>query len=447
MTKTPHSIVEQPDERGSALIGVLLLLMMMSALAAALAVSGTTETLISGNQRAGAQAEAAAEAGLNHAVELATTYIFEWKSNGFASASFAIDGLLLGPDGMSGTVDLDADNGSFGTRAGITAAQQIPAFPARLTVAAGIIAQYDARIMDDDLAPGENGVSPFDDLNETLIVRATGYGPNNTTVTLEAVISPADMGALIVDGDLDITGSVDVSGLEGDVHANGDLDIGGSTSISGDVTASGELTGYAGTEGVPDRELPEIHASDYRQYADFILQSDGTITDLAGVLVPTPADFSEWSFDSTGGPDGIPEWSLSSGAPPPTGTYYVRGAVKVTGNPVAQLTLIAEGSIDISGSPDFTADTTELLFVTDGDLEISGGLDALDPLNVGGQILVHEQIKLSGNPALTGQFIVENATSVSTLVTTNEISGHVEIIYNGGLGGGTFTVSGWREVR
>ncbi len=75
MTDTHSSIVEQPTERGSALILVLFVLMMMSALTAALTVSGQTETLISRNQRSGAQAQAAAEAGLNHAVELATTYI------------------------------------------------------------------------------------------------------------------------------------------------------------------------------------------------------------------------------------------------------------------------------------------------------------------------------------------------------------------------------------
>ena len=60
---------------------------------------------------------------------------------------------------------------------------------------------------------------------------------------------------------------------------------------------------------------------------------------------------------------------------------------------------------------------------------------------------MHEQIKFSGNPYLFGQVIVENATSVSDLVTVNELSGHVEIVYNGGLGTGTYAVSGWREVR
>lgn len=449
MTNTHHSIVDQPDERGSALIGVLLLLMMMSALAAALAVSGQTETFISRNGRAGAEAHAAAEAGLNHAVELATRYIFEWKANGFGSTEQAVDALLVGPDMVSGTVATNADNGSLGwgpARPGITAAEDIP-LGTQLTIAAGINARYTAWVMDDDAtAPDEGASGLLTDANERLIIVAEGYGPDNSRVRLEAVISPTEMGALITNGDLEITGSVDVSGAEGDVHANGDLDVGGSTTVSGTVTASGEYTGsLAGTEGVPEIEIPEVHASDYLQYADFILTSDGRKTNLAGGLIcNAPCD--NWTFDANGGPDGNPEWSIGSGAPT-TGTYYVEGAVKVTGSPAAQLTLIAEGSIDISGSPDFTADTIELLFVTDGDLEISGGLDIADPLNVGGQILVHEQIKLSGNPYLFGQIIVENAPSVSGLVTLNEISGNVDIHYNGGLGGSTYSVTGWREIR
>src|SRR5688500_6632957 len=116
MTNTQHAIVGHQDERGSAIIGVLLLLMMMSALVAALGVSGQTETLISRNQHSGAQAHAAAEAGLNHAVEVASTYIFEWRTNNFGSVDAAIDALLVGPDLASGTEDLDADNMSLGER-------------------------------------------------------------------------------------------------------------------------------------------------------------------------------------------------------------------------------------------------------------------------------------------------------------------------------------------
>ena len=96
--------------------------MLMSALAAALAVSGRTETLIARNQRSGVQAQAAAEAGLNHAVELVIPYLSAYSSNGFASPDAAVDALLLGPDGNADT----ADDGSLEERDGILAAAAIP---------------------------------------------------------------------------------------------------------------------------------------------------------------------------------------------------------------------------------------------------------------------------------------------------------------------------------
>jgi putative transposase len=144
------------------------------------------------------------------------------------------------------------------------------------------------------------------------------------------------------------------------------------------------------------------------------------------------------------------EWSLGGGQAT-DGTCYVEGPVSIGGSPgsngsPALLTIIAAGSIDISGSPDIGADTPELLFVTDGDLEISGGL-AADTLTLAGQILVHEQVKLSGNPALGGQLLIEDATSVDDLVTVNEIGGSVVITYDGGRGIGSFGVAGWRNVQ
>ena len=78
--------VEQPGEHGAVLIAVLVILMMLSALSAALLINGRTGALIAYNERAGAQAGAAAEAALNHAVELVTTFIAERNANGFANA-------------------------------------------------------------------------------------------------------------------------------------------------------------------------------------------------------------------------------------------------------------------------------------------------------------------------------------------------------------------------
>jgi hypothetical protein len=443
MTPTPSALITRRDELGSAQIMVLLLLMMMSALAAALTIGGQTETFIARNQRSGAQAHAAAEAGLNHAVELATAYLFDWSPNGFASPGAAVDALLVGPDGLSGTVGTNADNGSLGARAGIDAAEDIP-IGTRLTITAGIDASYEAIVMDDENAPDEDG-NPLVDANGSLIVRATGYAQDHSEVTLEATLGSIQLGALVVDGDLNIAGSVHVSGTAGGVHANGDLDIGGSADLSGVATASGTYSGSApGAGGVPTVEVPEVDPSDYRHLADFILTDDGRMTNLAGTVLCDALPCNNWSFSSG-------RWSFGS-SKPPDGTYYVEGSVRITGkaggakDPVS-VTVIAEGSINISGNFDIAADTPELLLVAGGDLEISGGLYLGDPLTATAQVLVHEQIKFSGNPSLAGQVIVENAPSVSTLVTANELSGNVNIIYNGGLTTGIYSVTGWREVR
>ena len=450
MNTVHDKIVERPGERGSALLGVLMLLLLMSALTAALGVNGQTETLLSRNQRAATQATVAAKAGLNHAVELATTYINQWEANGLADVDAAKTALLLGPDGLSGTVATDWDNGSLGTRTGITLLEELP-IGTRLTITGGINGEYEAFIMGDDATvPDEPTGDLYADENSTLIVRAIGYAQDSTKVVLEALIAPLELGAVVVNGGLDISGSVSIEGSAGSVHANGDLLInGGSASMTGTVTASGTYTGSpSGTGGTPELTVLAVSASDYLDDADFILTSTGTMTDPGGTLLCTASggmggDCNEWDFDS-----GTGVWSLDSNSEPPDGTYYVEGAVEITGSPgggkggPAVLSIIAEGSIDISGNPEITADATDLLFVTDGDLEISGNLET-----DGGQMLVHEQVKLSGTPEITGQLLVENATSVDTLVTANDISGNVTPTYTGGLGSDTFGVAGWRDVR
>jgi cytoskeletal protein CcmA (bactofilin family) len=260
------------------------------------------------------------------------------------------------------------------------------------------------------------------------------------------------MGAIVTNGDLEITGSVDVSGPDpfGSIHSNGDLDISGvGTSVSGDITASGTYTGaLAGSSGEPEIEIPTIRAADYRHYADFVLSDAGIIETLDGTLIcdSGPAGNScrpawGWAFNGAAG------WSMGAAGTPANGTFYIEGAVEIGAVPGAiTLTLIAEGSIEISGSPDLSPDTPELLLVTDGDLDISGGV-ALDPLTIGGQMLVHEQVSISGNPTLAGQLIVEDSPSMDPLVDVNQISGNVTIVYNGGLGSAIYSLTGWREVR
>jgi hypothetical protein len=88
-----------------------------------------------------------------------------------------------------------------------------------------------------------------------------------------------------------------------------------------------------------------------------------------------------------------------------------------------------------------------LLFVTDQDLKITGTLDEIgDSATIQGQMLVHGQVEVAGNASLDGQLIVEDA-NVGQLVTSNSMSGSADLTYSGSLGGATYHVSGWREVR
>ena len=113
----------------------------------------------------------------------------------------------------------------------------------------------------------------------------------------------------------------------------------------------------------------------------------------------------------------------------------------------AQISIIAEGSIQISGSPKLAPDSPELLFVTDQDLKITGTIDTVgEAALVEGQMLVRGQATILGNASLDGQLIVEDL-DVGDLVTSNTIGGSVTITYTGGLLGSVFTVTSWRDVR
>jgi hypothetical protein len=425
------------DERGIALVAVLLLLMMMSALGMALAVNGETETLIARNQIAGMQAQAAAEAGLNHAVEVATEYIFDWKSNGFASTSFAVDAVLT-----------NADAGALNGLAMNTS----------LDIADGFDASYQVTILDDDDdGAGEDG-DPLNDVNNVLVIRATGLAKDGTKVVLEALISPQELGAIVTNGDLTLSGNASIEGSAGSVHSNGDLTVdGNSVSVEQDVSSSGELNcddpcdqveGTA-TGGASEVPVPPVHASDYLVWADYILKSDGTMTDAAGAVLCTwdsKTSCNNWDFDSASS-----TWSLNSNSFT-AGTYYVEGHATVSGSPgstknPAPISIIAEGSIQISGSPKLAPDTPELLFVTDEDLKIDGTIDVVgEAALVQGQMLVRGQASILGNASLDGQLLVEDQ-DVGSLVESNVVGGSVVITYTGGLGGAVFTVTSWRDVR
>ena len=452
-------------EQGIALIGVLLLLVIISASTAALTVSGRTEIAISRNHEMATQAQVAAEAGLNHAVDVTLTFLRSWQSNGFATPSNAMTSFLLGPDNLSGTVATDADNGSL-------EAMGIPRSPARLALPGALGAQYEARLCDEDdpvrgltLTAADLGRivedgQPTTDGNTQIVVQATGYASDGSLTTLEALIIPVDAPAVVSNGDLEVRGNTSIVGANGSVHANGDLDVMGNPTVSGDATASDGFTvtgsptigGYSGG-GVSPHPVSAVSAIDYQWMADYILKADGKMTDGAGALicdawvVATPCETAGYMWVFAGGNG----WTASSvGANSDNQTYYAETDIATTGTTGTNadplnITIIAEGNIDIGGNGVLEADTPGLLFVTDQDLKMAGNRDQV---GADALIVVHEQISLQGNLSLRGGIVIEDAAAISNLVTASRlgVSGNVTITNSGTLQGTDFTVTAWREL-
>jgi len=456
-----------------ALVSALLLLLVMSGLAVALITSGRIEVAMGDNEELYAGARAAAESGLNHAAAV----ILQATSN----PTIPLNNLLQGPDSAidpgNDAVAVNADNGVISHLIGGSAPWPVEV---------GSAYSYNVRLFDDDDPamkgsaftaaeltamgpppdPPEDG-NRYNDVNKRLVIRAIGFGPRGTRATLEQMLTPIKMPALLVDGDLTMAGNAQVIGSQGSVHANGNLEIdGNAVTISQNATATGTLTAGAGWDpgglesgGMPRIPVPDIHAIDYFSDADFILQADGRITNQAqtttycnasananacrNITPPGGTAGFGWTFQAATG------WNLSQNSAN-SATYYAETNVQITGNPGTAmapifLTIISEGNIEITGNPDLRPEpSSELQFVTDMDLRIAGNLGI--PLAFEGRILVREQIDFAGNPTLAGQVIVQNVPTVSPLVINNTVTGSVTLSYNGLIETVAYTVSGWRET-
>lgn len=440
------------SERGVALIIVLLLLAVLSGLATGLTVNGQVEIAMATNEIYYAGARAAAEAGSN-------------RARAAVIADTTTD-LLAGQDGAVDALDpaaaVNADNGRIDFL--------LTGGP---TYALGTTGEYTytIQILDDDdpslyttaLTPAqlaamgaENG-SGFIDTNDRLILQATGFGPKGTTVRIRRILSsieswvapppvppPAPVNAaIVVDGALQISGNPNINGSNGSVQANENLTINGGPTITQNAFASGTFTANPGWTsggsfggGQPTVTVPAINAADYQYLATHRLTSGGEV-----ILVSTglPVAGTGWTF--SGG-----NWTIS-GNSGVAGTYYVEGNAHISGNvngpapgnndPLA-MSIIATGSIQISGNPTLTPQNNALYqFITDGDLKMSGNVD-IDPTTVEGQSLVRNQLMISGNPDIRGRIIVKNLPTVAPAtdhVVSSVISGNPDITYNGSFPG------------
>ena len=473
---TTHPMNPVRSEQGVALIIVLLLLAVMAGLTTGLTLNGQTEIAMAHNETYYAGTRAAAEAGLNRAIE---QIIGDTTTDLIATKAI--------PNIGNGPIDLNDDY------------------------------SYSFQILDDDDPILYNGVAltgdqlnamgagsvpptpenndPDVDTNSRMIVRATATGPRGTTVTIGRILSRFTIPAIptvttinpaiLVNGDLNLNGSIVVGGTHGNVHANGDIS-GAANGVTGNATATGGIAaginpGGLKAGGMPEIPVPEIKASDYLGIATHKLTSTGTIQVMSGGVWVACAGKAAlacptgWSF--AGG-----TWSASGAMPaapaPNQATYYAEGAVTIHGTGKSagftQISIIAEGSIKITGNGKFKpANASKVQFVTNGDFELGGTADADDPIDMDGQIMVREQLKIYGNSEFQGRVMVENRDSATnncavaavpgcrrgaSTLSANDLSGNMTVSYNGSLGGITVTdppgaptytniISGWMEQQ
>ena len=436
---TTPSLNPARSEKGIALIAVLLLLGVIAGLTTGLTLSGQTEVSMAANEMYYAGARAAAEAGLNRATE---QILLDTTTELLGAGAVPVIG--------NGPHNLDAA-GTY-------------------TYRFEILDDDDPALYDPDLTEeqwtlmGENGLAD-NNSNQRMILRAIGTGPRGTEIIVSRIITSVAIPnlptttvsdpAILINGDLLMHGNNKILGAEGNVHANGDLTKdGASGEVSGDVTCTGALEANDNFEvggvmagGMPAINVPNIQAADYLGLADWILTETGAMVEASSGIAcggKGPTCPSGWSFSAG-------TWS-ASGSMPTSATYYVKGDVTMKGvgkSEVTGLSVIAEGSIHLSGNSQFMPENdSKIQFVANGDLSM--GVDAdVEAINVDGQILVREQLKIHGNATFQGRVMAQdidgddnvwhatdnpNGRRGTDILDTNELDGTITVTYEGSLG-------------
>ncbi|MFQ5961209.1 MAG: hypothetical protein ACE5K9_05370 [Candidatus Methylomirabilales bacterium] len=330
-----------------------------------------------------------------------------------------------------------------------------------------------------------------------LTVWATAEGRvtlrgHTRTKRVEALLGPTPitfgafaMGCNPGSGDtLDISGNPTIAGSMGSVHSNCNVSISGDPNIAENLTASDAITiggsptiGGATSSGVPPMPIAEVNPADFKPLADYIMVEDagaGTakIYDALGNLVfdatgggvwpgpggwqfsGTPGDFGKWQYVNDDVPAQLQDRTFyvekAAGNPPGQSGNVIIGSSPGDPGSEWQVSIVAEGHIDISGNPMMRADSDGLLLVAGTDIKVGGNYTAPWP---GGIIIAaHEQIAFSGNPEFVGFVLAENAATDDNAVLNTFMSGNPTITYDGAppppaaWGFSSIRVRAWREL-
>jgi predicted RNA-binding protein with TRAM domain len=318
----------------------------------------------------------------------------------------------------------------------------------------------------------------------TVIVTSTGITDRGKMARIEAVLHlPRAQGdaAVIVEDDLDIKGTVEISGInEVLVHSNEDTTIAGTVDLQGEATAvdSCDVNGQSSTDcnfgSKYKRDIPIIIPNDFKGYATFIMEDDGTITDAVNNISYTKtggdwkdpsnninAELAAFDFHNVQG------WKVTGQIHP--------SSINGTQNVPNQVILYIEHSFTASGGVGDSGDEWEVTILAEKDIEIGGNayinnctvnpacgtnetiqnlfLIAGDDLktpnlkspNIHGIFAALDQVDLGGNAVLTGSVFSNSYCDADSngncqnyfpynsnvVQGVNKLHGGLTIVYNG----------------
>lgn len=309
--------------------------------------------------------------------------------------------------------------------------------------------------------------------NKTITMRSVGTYRHSTR-TIDAIIILKNNGAaaaLLVNGDLEISGSSDIAGACGAIQVNGllkktgsDINVSGGVFATDGIEGENRITAQPIDANAPVVPIPAVVPSDYLALADYILANNGKVYDSNGSEV-ADTNNSLWNgWEKTGENNGISSWKMSKSTTISNVTLYIEGDVNITASPGStaspwKISIIAERSIQIHGSPTFTPNNTtatykdksNLFLLAGGDIDIKGNVTQVD---VEGFIAAHEQLEVSGNAQLLGLVVAENVPTDSgheDYVSANKITGNALFTQNScsssSSGGGNSYLTLWAMVE
>jgi hypothetical protein len=408
--------------RGIALPVALFALVVIGALVASLSTIADLQVKTTRNRVASARALLLAEEAAVHTLILMRDTL----------AAAQLTSMLRGSDGIPGT----EDDGML-TGHGIGSDKTIPA-----TGRTSRTGTYTVRLVDD--AAEADGDS-LTDTNNRLVAQCVGITPDGASAAIDVAIGSVPFPAMATEGDLKISGNPELVGRCGGAHANHIMVVSGTPVVSGTLSASDTVTVSGHVRDTlhrqvtplshaPPLEIPDLDPLEYCAAADFVLQADGWVLDRT----------SGQTYDARS--DAKFGWKLSSNTPPvwdfggnavTTGTFCAMGNAIVSGNPgtensPANMSLIATGSIKVSGNPYLAGeDPSGIVLLAGGDVTISGNPSALSQ-NYRGLVYSGSQCEVSGNPRLGGQLLCKdkpNPPDANDYVSENKLNGNAEITF------------------